>query len=291
VLVSVAELRAAIESDRDDPTLTILEADAEDRVIARFGPNFPTPVAVTKNLDDLSLTPPALFFLERPAATLLTLTTALGGANRDLTFTSKTPGVVPTIQYAVNGINTPLSVGVVGVAITVNVATNGAGAATTTAAQVAAAILASAAASALVTAANATGNDGTGIVVALAVTPLAVVIPAITSIVEVWGDFFNETTTTLAATDYRVRHGGRVLERIGNSVNPRWTWGHRVTITYIPVDDTTRRKGLIIDLVKLALRFSGATSQTIGNESESVPDYTGERERLLDGLSQSVAFT
>lgn len=64
-----------------------------------------------------------------------------------------TPGNSVTVAYVVAGLNTALSVGVVGTAITVNLATDGAGAATTTAAGVAAAVTGSAPAAALVTAA------------------------------------------------------------------------------------------------------------------------------------------
>jgi hypothetical protein len=57
--------------------------------------------------------------------------------------------------------------------VIVNVATNGAGAPTSTATQVAAAIAASSTANALVSVANAAGNDGTGVVAAMAETDLA----------------------------------------------------------------------------------------------------------------------
>ena len=104
------------------------------------------------------------------------LTTALAGANNDLTYTADTPGTVGNdirIRYLVAGNNTPLSVAVAGNDITVNVATSAGGAATSTAAQVRDAINAHAGASALVTAANAAANDGTGVVAALAYTNLA----------------------------------------------------------------------------------------------------------------------
>lgn len=104
------------------------------------------------------------------------LTTALAGANNDMTFTADTAGAggnAITVAYVVAGLSTSLSVAVVGTAITVNVATDGAGAATSTAAQVKTAIEASGPAAALVDVANAGGNDGTGVVAALAATPLA----------------------------------------------------------------------------------------------------------------------
>lgn len=106
------------------------------------------------------------------------LTTALAGANNDLTYTAKAaaPNYVAgnsvRVAYVVAGVSTPLTVAVSGNDITVNVATNGASAATSTAAQVMAAVNASVPASALVTAANATGNDGTGVVTAMAFTSL-----------------------------------------------------------------------------------------------------------------------
>ena len=107
------------------------------------------------------------------------LTTALAGSNNDLTFTSTAgapdyaAGNATQIRYVVAGNNTALSVSVAGSVITVNVATDGGGAATSTAAQVRTAVNASGPASALVTASLAAGNDGTGVVTALAQTPLA----------------------------------------------------------------------------------------------------------------------
>lgn len=103
------------------------------------------------------------------------LTTALTGTNNDSTFTATRPGAAGNdirIRYVVSGVSTPLSVAVSGNDITVNVATSGASAATSTAAQVNAAVNAHATASSMVSAANATGNDGTGVVTALAFTNL-----------------------------------------------------------------------------------------------------------------------
>jgi phage tail protein X len=109
--------------------------------------------------------------------TAASLTTALAGANNDLVFTARGSGTLDettTIRYvdpAAN--NQTLSVAVVGRAITVNLATGAGGAITSTGATVRDAINGSAAASALVFAANAAANDGTGLVTAMAATPLA----------------------------------------------------------------------------------------------------------------------
>lgn len=105
------------------------------------------------------------------------LTTALAGDNNDLVITAVTRGVAGdaiTIRYvnpAAN--NAALSVTVAGMAITVNLATDGAGAITTIASGITAELAATPAAAALVTAANAGGNNGTGVVTAMAATPLA----------------------------------------------------------------------------------------------------------------------
>lgn len=109
--------------------------------------------------------------------TMLTasLTTALTGTNNDLTYKANLRGAAGNsirVRYVVAGASTPLTVAVSGNDITVNVATNGSSAATSTAAQIAAAIVASTPASRLVSVTNATGNDGTGVVIALAYTNL-----------------------------------------------------------------------------------------------------------------------
>ena len=96
-----------------------------------------------------------------------TLTTALPGDNNDLTYTADTWGPNGNnirITYVVAGLSTPLSVSVAGNDIAVNIATDAGGAATSTAAQVRDAVNGDPGASALVTAANASGNDGTGVV-------------------------------------------------------------------------------------------------------------------------------
>jgi len=97
------------------------------------------------------------------------------GANANLNFIAKVAGANPpaiTIAFVVAGTNTPLTVVVASNAITINVATNGAGAATSTASQVLAAVQASVAATALVGAELQAGNDGTGVVAALGATGL-----------------------------------------------------------------------------------------------------------------------
>jgi len=104
------------------------------------------------------------------------LTTAIAGTNNDLVYTARqrgTGGNSIRVRYVVSGTNTPLSVSVSGGNdVTVNSATDGGGAATSTASQVATAVLASQASNFLVSVSNAAGNDGTGVIAAMGFTSL-----------------------------------------------------------------------------------------------------------------------
>ena len=101
-----------------------------------------------------------------------TLTTFSDQADDDLVFTAVAPeaaGENVTVEFVDPGaINQPLTVTVVGDAVTINLATDGAGAITTTAAELMAAVNADTDASALVTVSTASGNDGSGVVTAMA---------------------------------------------------------------------------------------------------------------------------
>lgn len=105
-----------------------------------------------------------------------TLTTALAGTNNDVTLLARNPGTGGNsirLRIVVAGASTPLSVEVAGSDITVNSATDGASAATSTAKQAIDALNAHSGAGALVWAQNAPSSDGTGVVAALAYTNLA----------------------------------------------------------------------------------------------------------------------
>jgi hypothetical protein len=112
----------------------------------------------------------------RPILTKATLTTALSGADNDLKFTAQqrgTDGNNIRVRIVVAGTNTALSVSVSSQDITINSATNGGGAATSTATAVMNAVNGSTPAKALVVAAIAPGNSGAGVVAALGFTALA----------------------------------------------------------------------------------------------------------------------
>ena len=121
---------------------------------------------------------PASLALDSDAAAVAaTLTTNLTGTHNDLTFTRAPAGRLGndiTVRYVKPGTpNASLAGGVSCRDITVNLATNGSAAITSTATQVRTALAANAAAAALVSVAHSAGNDGNGVVTAMGATALA----------------------------------------------------------------------------------------------------------------------
>jgi hypothetical protein len=121
----------------------------------------------------LEMGPANIYVYEKPASVL---TTALTGTNNDLRIEAQRGGVEGnSITLALvdpGGNSLPLAVSVAGSAISVSLATNGSGAIISTAKQVRDAINAEARAAGLVKATLKSGDDGTGVVVALTATPL-----------------------------------------------------------------------------------------------------------------------
>lgn len=101
------------------------------------------------------------------------VTTAMAGADNDITLTARSHKAATITLVDPPGNNAALSVSVTGTDITVNLATDGASAITTTATQLVAAINASTAAAGLVKAAVKSGDSGAGVVTALASTAIA----------------------------------------------------------------------------------------------------------------------
>ncbi len=106
-----------------------------------------------------------------------TLTTAVAGANNDITLIARAPGTAGNsirFRIVVAGASTPASVAVSGNDITFNSATSAGSAATSTSREMVSALLASDAVKALVwPQLKQPGDDGTGTVGALAYTSLA----------------------------------------------------------------------------------------------------------------------
>jgi hypothetical protein len=147
----------------------------------------------------LELGPANLYVFTKAKAAL---TTVLTGTNNDLTFRARKGGAagnsITITLFDPPGNNVPLSVAVVGLAITVTLATDGASVITSTAAQVRDAINASPAAYSLVYAVLAASNDGTGLVTALAAANL---IGGSDTLVETFlGGLSDETAVNISAS-------------------------------------------------------------------------------------------
>lgn len=94
-----------------------------------------------------------------------------------------------------------------------------------------------------------------------------------------------DTTTTLATDDYDL-WWNQALERKDDGTNARDIWGERVTVVYVPQDQTSQRIMTLIQLVQLAVRYTGVQSESVGSGDYAVGnlDYQHERERLLRKL-------
>ena len=103
----------------------------------------------------------------------------------------------------------------------------------------------------------------------------------VTSIVETVGI----TDTTLSSDDWKLWHGGRQIERLGNGTNGRLTWGERVRITFAGTDQLAIRRQVQNDLVKADIQFQGLTSVKSGNWAGSNPDYAKLRTSILSRLT------
>ena len=93
------------------------------------------------------------------------------------------------------------------------------------------------------------------------------------------------TSTTLAVDDYDL-WWNQALERDDSGTNARSTWGDKVTVVYVPQTTTPQRTLLLIQLVQLAVQYSGVQSDSIGagDYSATYHDYQRERERLFRKL-------
>jgi hypothetical protein len=201
------------------------------------------------------------------------LTTSLAGANNDLVYTARTGGPGGNsiqIAYIVAGNNTPLTVVVTGFLVTVNVATSGGGAATSTSAQIKAAVEAEPDAALLVTVAHAGGNDGTGVVTALTATnltggSLGIAPPTATN-----GDATND--------HYFTGNDGQIyLEVVSTDAGPQ-----TVTVHYSP----NLAQGVII--ASYAESVAAGATRRMGPFSQRLFNQNGDRDVYFD---PSVATT
>jgi hypothetical protein len=130
---------------------------------------------------------------------------------------------------------------------------------------------------------------------------------SIVSIVE-WetSNVVGGSSVTLDPTDYRIV-GGYQVERLATGLNGRSYWlPWSVEVTYLPIDDTARRKMATIDVLRLEVGgagsgsggVSGLTSRRIGDYSESFgsSSSTGgsstpaDRNAILRRLGKAIVF-
>lgn len=102
---------------------------------------------------------------------------------------------------------------------------------------------------------------------------------SITSITEIVGD----VTTVLVAADY-VQTGKVLYRQILGATNPRATWGNRTTIVFTPSDMVAQRTLVLLNLIKLAIQYSAASEEWVGDFRVKPLDWVDERNKLLRTL-------
>ena len=82
--------------------------------------------------------------------------------------------------------------------------------------------------------------------------------------------------------DYEVVSSGRAIVRVKN----RNVWKRPVTVMYTPQDDTYIRRGVLVDLVKLAVDFDAARARSIGGMNVSYGDFDKMQMMVLRRLQR-----
>jgi len=90
-----------------------------------------------------------------------------------------------------------------------------------------------------------------------------------------------ETDYPLAANDYELLDDGYRVQRKQGDDQPASSWRGRVTVVFVPADETAGRKRLLADLVRLAVRYSAVGAERLGDVSVDHVDYQAEREKLF----------
>ena len=106
---------------------------------------------------------------------------------------------------------------------------------------------------------------------------------SITTVTEQVG---NNTPVVLNADDYELLSGTQI-KRLDTGTNPRNLWGHDVTVAYVPVDTTAKRKGVIIAIVKMDVVYNGFTEEKSGDYWANTEAYTADREAAFKRLEPS----
>jgi hypothetical protein len=86
--------------------------------------------------------------------------------------------------------------------------------------------------------------------------------------------------TELTTDDFTVISGRIVRLESGS-------WSGPLVVTYLPEDETAKRKLALMKLCKLEIAYSGYQSQSIGDVSEQPLDLNAERERIFASLASA----
>jgi len=106
-------------------------------------------------------------------------------------------------------------------------------------------------------------------------------VDAITSVVET----VDGVETTLAADDYELVSQWRRINRLGTGTHGRTYWGEKVVVTYAVTDENAERTGVIIDIVKLEVEYTGNKSDDFGDVKMTRKDVRRERKELMSRLA------
>ncbi len=95
--------------------------------------------------------------------------------------------------------------------------------------------------------------------------------------------------TTLSADDYRIRDGGRTIERLLDGTNGATSWAPVVQLTYTPTSDQPQRDEVVIRVVMADIGRStggGLASERKGDWAVTYRDSAiSEREALIASLA------
>jgi len=105
------------------------------------------------------------------------------------------------------------------------------------------------------------------------------------AVTEVTGPAESGGETVLAADDYRVRDGGRTLERLATGTNAASHWAPLVRLAYTPVDDAAQRDEVALQVAILEAQYRGLSGERAGDWQAGYPDAAAERERRLNTLA------
>lgn len=219
-------------------------------------------------------------------------TRTVGTGNSALRITAKeygTDGNAISFSVVVSGNNTPLTIGVVGNAITINAATGAGGAATSTVNDIVAALYATPAAVALVDSDN-TAGDGTGVIAAASSAALsggslgAEVFTTVDGVKSLTGPSFSmetiDATHHTSASNYR-------------EVLPSFLTGGEVSFDLLYDPGDSQHEGILTDFESRVLRNFQLVYPDAGNMTHSFAAYISGAEvtaPIDDALMLSVTL-